>query len=63
MSLLTLKPTRDRNVDPDDKAAAVMPASRSAPNASGSMLSEAQIMALSGGSMSGARRLMMLPMP
>ena len=63
ISLLTLKPTSDRKVEADDSAAAVMPASISAPSASGSIVSDAQTIAPSGGSMPGSRRLMIAPMP
>ncbi len=47
MSLLALKPTSDRNVDADDKAAAMKPASINAPRNGGSKFNEAQIVALS----------------
>ena len=63
MSLLTLKPTRDKNVDADDNTAAMIPASIKAPRNSGRSVSEAHIVALSGGSISGLPRLMIPPMP
>ena len=57
MSLLTLKPTSDKNVVAEDKAAAITPASNIAPISGGIMFIAAQIIVCSLGSMSALLRL------
>ena len=52
MSWLRLKPTSDRKVVAEESAAAIRPASNSAPSQVGRMLVAAQIIVLSMGSMS-----------
>ena len=58
ISLLALNPTSDRNVDADERMAAMMPASINAPSNFGIIVNDAQIVALSGGSRVGSPRLM-----
>ena len=60
MSLLTLKPTKDRKVDADDSPAAKMPHTSSAPTMVGTSFMAAQMMTLSAGSMLGLLRLTMV---
>ena len=63
ISLLTLKPMRDKNVDADDSAAAIIPASNIAPRKLGTRFFAAHIMTVSEGEISGFARLINPPMP
>ena len=62
-SWLTLKPTRDRNVEAEDSAAAMIPATSSAPSTGGTNWVAAQISTVSGGSIAGLARLITPPTP
>ena len=63
MSLLTLKPIRDKKVDAEDSAAAIIPASKSAPRKVGTRFLAAQIITVSEGEIFGLARLINPPAP
>ena len=63
ISLLMLKPTSERNVDADDRAAATIPASRKAPKISGTIDFEAHIRTVSEGLISVFAKFMSPPAP
>ena len=63
ISLLTLKPTSDKNVDAEDSAAAIIPASKRAPRNEGTKFFAAQIITVSDGEIAGLAMLIRPPIP
>ena len=63
ISLLTLKPIRDKNVDAEDSAAAIIPASNIAPRKLGTRFLAAHIMTVSDGESPELARFISPPIP
>ena len=63
MSLLILKPTRDKKVEAEESAAATIPASNRAPKSVGTRFMEAQMITVSEGVMPGSAKLISPPAP
>ena len=63
MSLLILKPTRDKKVEAEESAAATIPASNRAPKSVGTRFIEAQMITVSEGVMPGSAKLISPPAP
>ena len=63
MSLLMLKPTRDKKVDAEDRAAAIIPASKRAPKKLGTRFLAAHITTVSDGEIFGLATLIKPPIP